>query len=255
MTSASRDPLAPDPPVDERRMLEKVRALLAKAESTEFDEEAEVFTAKAQELMARYAIDEAMIEAAAGGFAGGWGSGPTVDEMLVTIADPYASPKALLLHAIALENRCRSVYHQGRGTAGVIGSATDRQAVDVLYTSLLVQAVAAMRRAGSHTDADGTSRTRSFRTAFLTSFAMRIGERLAEATQRATAAAVEEVGAGFLPVLARRSDEVDRVLRERYPRRVSARRTVSNAAGWHAGRAAADEARLDPATPIDRRSA
>lgn len=239
------------PADNEVRMLEKVRALLAKAESTDFDEEAEAFTAKAQELMARYAIDEAVLEAS----RPRQGHDATIDETVVVIPDPYASPKALLLHVVASENRCRSVYHQGRGTAGVIGGATDRQAVEVLYTSLLVQAVGAMQRAGSHVDADGTSRTRSFRTSFLTSFATRIGERLREATAKATAEAVEQVGPGFLPVLARRSDEVDRVVKARYPHTRSSRRTVSNPAGWHAGRAAADAARLDPATPIERRTA
>jgi hypothetical protein len=43
------------------RVLEKVRALLAKAESSEFDAEAEAFTAKAQELMARHSIDHALL--------------------------------------------------------------------------------------------------------------------------------------------------------------------------------------------------
>ena len=40
-------------------VLVKVRALLAQAESTTFEAEAEVFTAKAQELMARHSIDSA----------------------------------------------------------------------------------------------------------------------------------------------------------------------------------------------------
>ena len=44
-------------------VLDKVRALLAKAESTTFDAEAEAFTAKAQELMARHRIDRAVFEA------------------------------------------------------------------------------------------------------------------------------------------------------------------------------------------------
>jgi hypothetical protein len=43
--------------------LERVRALLAKAESTEFDEKAEALTEKAQELMTRYSIDAALLAA------------------------------------------------------------------------------------------------------------------------------------------------------------------------------------------------
>ena len=46
------------------KMLERVRALLAKAEATEFPGEAEVFRAKADELMTRHAIDQWMVEQA-----------------------------------------------------------------------------------------------------------------------------------------------------------------------------------------------
>jgi len=44
-------------------ILNRVRALLAQAESTNFEAEAETFTAKAQELMTRHAIDMAMVAA------------------------------------------------------------------------------------------------------------------------------------------------------------------------------------------------
>ena len=46
---------------DSSRHLERVRALLAKAESTEFVEEAAALSAKAYELIATHAIDLAMI--------------------------------------------------------------------------------------------------------------------------------------------------------------------------------------------------
>ena len=84
-------------------MLERVRALLAKAESTTFPEEAEALTAKAQELMARHAIDQAVLDAGSnGGSAGvvGWRIG---------IDDPYAAAKSILLYRIAVANRCRGV--------------------------------------------------------------------------------------------------------------------------------------------------
>src|SRR4051794_37528109 len=42
------------------RVLDRVRALLAKAESTDFPAEAEAFSAKAQELIARHSIEEAL---------------------------------------------------------------------------------------------------------------------------------------------------------------------------------------------------
>lgn len=46
------------------KMLEKVRALLAKANDTEFEGEADVFRAKADELMTAYAIEQWQVDEA-----------------------------------------------------------------------------------------------------------------------------------------------------------------------------------------------
>ena len=45
----------------QRDQLVLIRALLAKAEATDFPEEAELFTAKATELIAKFSIDEALL--------------------------------------------------------------------------------------------------------------------------------------------------------------------------------------------------
>lgn len=60
---AAADQLHRPPAADEPRMLTRIRALLAKAEATGFPEEAEALTTKAQELMARHSIDEALLAA------------------------------------------------------------------------------------------------------------------------------------------------------------------------------------------------
>lgn len=52
-------------PGSHSRMLTRIRALLAKAEATGFPQEAEALTAKAQELMARHSVDEALLDAQA----------------------------------------------------------------------------------------------------------------------------------------------------------------------------------------------
>ena len=146
------------------RVLEKVRALLAKAESTTFPEEAEALSAKAQGRMARHAIDEAMGSAGAGAGAR-VGDGPT--GVRVPVDDPYAGAKSILLSEVAAANRCRAVWSKGLGFSTVLGFEADLEFVDVLYTSLLVQATAAMVAAGSQVDRSGRSRTRSFRQGFL----------------------------------------------------------------------------------------
>ncbi len=55
------DPARQATSVADDKILLKVRALLAKAESTDFSEEAEAFTAGAQKLMARHSIDYALL--------------------------------------------------------------------------------------------------------------------------------------------------------------------------------------------------
>ncbi len=80
-------------------ILAKVRALLAKAESTSFEHEADALTAKAQELMARYAIDEAVANAVGGGRK------ETPSLRRVPVDDPYANPKSSLLAVVSSANK------------------------------------------------------------------------------------------------------------------------------------------------------
>ncbi|HWH34858.1 MAG TPA: DUF2786 domain-containing protein [Acidimicrobiales bacterium] len=221
------------------RILERVRALLAKAESTTFSGEADAFTAKAQELMARHAVDRAMVDAA------GTGAGheePTGRR--IGIDDPYAQAKSLLLAVVARANRCRAVWCKGLGFSTVFGHQGDLAGVDLLYTSLLVQATAAMAAAGRRTDGSGRSRTRSFRNSFLVAYANRIGQRLRESARAAEAAGAEEHGAALVPVLVARTKAVDEAMTAAYPDAGRYSGSISNGAGWAAGTAAADLARL-----------
>lgn len=225
------------------RILEKVRALLAKAESTTFPEEAEALSAKAQELMARHSIDEAMV---------GQGTDDAPAGIRVPIDDPYAGPKSVLLHVVASANRGQAVWSKHLGLSTVFGFESDLEFVEVLYTSLLVQATSAMLAAGSQLDRHGRSRTRSFRQSFLLAYANRIGDRLREAEASSRNAAAEEYGEALLPVLADRSAAVEAACEEAFPGAVSRSLSISNAAGWAAGRAAADLASLSGRTEVQR---
>lgn len=124
----------------EPRMLTRIRALLAKAEATGFPEEAEALTTKAQELMARHSIDEALL--AARTHAGG-----TPGACRIGVDAPYESAKAILLDAVASANRCRAVWNSDLGFTTVVGFEPDLEAVELLFTSLLVQGTAAMTKA------------------------------------------------------------------------------------------------------------
>ncbi|MGH3782362.1 MAG: DUF2786 domain-containing protein [Pseudonocardiaceae bacterium] len=223
----------------DQKMLARVRALLAKAESTTFPDEAEALSAKAQELMSRYSLERIVIDS-----AGSSGSDPhPAAARGLWLDNAYVAAKALLVGAGAEANRCRTVLSEGLGFTTVLGDEVDLEIVELLSTSLLVQATRAMVSAGSQTTRTGRSRTRSYRQSFLIAYATRIGERLSTARDVGAAAVADP--ARLLPVLAAREQVVDELFESMFPQSVSRSYSVGNAAGWHAGRAAADLAVLD----------
>jgi hypothetical protein len=228
----------PDQAVDER-VLARVRALLAKAESTTYPAEAQTFTAGAQALMSRHSIDLALLRAAA--------PRAPADTAAVRIGidNPYEGAKATLLEAVARANGCRSVWSRSLGFSTLLGYRSDLDAVETLFTSLLVQATRAMTSAGSRTDAAGRSTTRAFRQSFLAAYAQRIGERLrstaAEQAERAAAAG----GTDLLPALVARDEQVDHAVARLFPDLVRHRvRPLTDREGWLGGTGAADRAVL-----------
>lgn len=238
------------PPVDDR-ILSRVRQMLAKAESTTFEAEAETFTAAAQSLMARHSIDAALLAASRPRSA----EADQPQARRIGVDNPYDSPKAMLLNAVAAANRCRMVWSRELGLATVVGFGADLECVELLFTSLLVQATRAVTAAGSRTDAFGRSRTRSFRQSFLMAYAGRIGERLSQATAAEVDAATADGTTGgreLVPVLAARDEEVGRAVDALFP--VVQQRSISmgrDAEGWHRGRVAADLADLGAGDSIE----
>ncbi|MDH3039007.1 DUF2786 domain-containing protein [Streptomyces sp. TRM75561] len=214
----------------ESRMLGRIRALLAKAEATGFPEEAEALSAKAQELMARHSVDEALLAA-----QGAVAEGP--DAVRIGVDPPYEQAKAVLLDAVASANHCRAVWNEAFGFSTVVGFASDLEAVELLYTSLLVQATGAMTEAEAAQRAGGRKRTKTFRQSFLAAYAHRVGVRLA------AAAAEVPVGEELLPVLASREVAVGERVERLFPSTTATRlRGVSDVAGWEEGARAAEEA-------------
>lgn len=216
----------------DERILAKVRALLVKAESTTFEQEAEALSAKAQELIARYAIDEAILH------EGEDVGAPAIRR--IPVDDPYADAKASLLTEIAEANRCRVVFNASLACVTAFGYDADLDAVELLAASLLAQATGAMARQGSQRDAAGRSRTRSFRRAFLYGFAARIGQRLRAATDGQVAEADDRL----LPVLAARSDRLDDAVAAAFPQLDHRSTSIGNGAGYAAGHVAANHADL-----------
>lgn len=225
--------------------LRKIRALLAKAEATPFDAEAEAFTAKAQELITRHRIDRALLD-----HRENVSAVPLARR--VDVEDPYARAKVILLANVADANDCRSVWPKPLRHVMLFGFSDDLDAVEELFTSLLLQATVALRRAGSKQDVFGRSRTAAFRRAFLVSFAVRIGHRLRETVDATVDAAAATAGATLVPILAARAEAAEALAHANYPSVRLLRARVSDAEGWHAGSAFADHADLGIRRNVER---
>ncbi|ORV10686.1 DUF2786 domain-containing protein [Mycobacterium celatum] len=216
------------------KALGRVRALLAKAEATEFPDEAEALSAKAQDLMSRFSLKDALAQHDRG-------RKPAAAARRIWIDNPYVAAKATLVQVVSGCNRCRAVWAERLGFVTVIGCETDLNLVELLTTSLLVQANRAMLSAGRGGGAQ--ARSRSFRHSFYVAYAQRIGERLDSAS--ASVSAEVEREARLLPVLAANSRATEELTQRLFPSTVPRAVAVSNGAGWGAGRAAANMAVLD----------
>jgi hypothetical protein len=243
---------------DDRR-LAVVRGLLAKAEATEFPDEAEAFFAKASELIARYAIDEAVLWAADG-------SGRAEpEELRLVVHAPYLAQKAVLVHAVARAHGCQAVrVLSGPGVKteviSVVGFPTDLRWVDTLVTSLLVQLTSAML--AECPTGLSASASAGWRRSFIMGFADEVETRLLADREQAVADADAhgadgpdrsdrsggQAGAGtpsVALVMVERDQEVRDEFRRRFPRvRSSWASRGSSAAGHRAGRAAGRDAAL-----------
>ncbi|MGW0504380.1 DUF2786 domain-containing protein [Micromonospora sp. NPDC003241] len=234
------------------RLLDRVRALLAKAESTTFPAEAQAYTAKAQELVTRHSLDEALLAARNGGT-----TRVVPYARRIGVDHPHDGEKASLLAAVAKANRCHTVWSPELGFSTVFGFDTDIDAVDLLYTSLLVQAHQAMARTEPPGGKAGRGRLKAYRQSFLVAFADRIDERLTAAAQVALAQATDRRdgngasdAADLLPVLAARDEQIRETMRRVFPDTVRSRAIrVDSRDGWESGRQAADRASL----PTDTR--
>jgi hypothetical protein len=191
-------------------ILAKVRKLLAKAEDPACTPaEAESFTAKATELIAKYGVDRALLAAA----------DPTTDsvgDLVVDVPAPYALDKAGLLAGVAGALRCRSVRRRAEGgfAMHLFGFVSDLERVELLYTSLLVQAAHGLAAA----PVPPWEHVAAFRRSWLAGFAAVVARRLRESEETAVTRAVpERDGPSVALVLADRSDRVALRLAETYP--------------------------------------
>ncbi len=222
-------------------MLAKIRKLLAKAEdSATTPAEAELYTAKAAQLIADYGIDEALL-------AHRDPSRDPVGDRVVVLDAPYAADKADLLGAISAELRCRAVrrtrYPEGAKEISLhlFGHQSDLQRVELLFTSLLLQTAQGLAR----TPVPPRENKAAFRRSWMAGFTRAIAQRLAVAEREAEAHAADRFrssGTTAALVLADRSALVHAAMNDEYPHRRSGRRRQLSGSGmrdgWSAGQRA-----------------
>jgi hypothetical protein len=226
--------------------LEVVRKLLAKAERAATPEEAASYTGMALRLSARHGIDAALVDAERRA-----ARDPTADRpaaQRIPIDDPYSAGKARLLAWTAQALRCRVALHRARGgrvrAVTVFGFAADRARVELLYTSLLLQACAELVRLRPPEPGESVA---AYRRSWLYGFAQRVHQRLVEAEQAAaddTATAGSPSTGAVALVLADRTDRVARAFAEEFPTLGRARGPALSGSGTAAGAAAGERADL-----------
>ena len=155
-------------------LVNRVRALIAKAESSPFPAEADAFMAKAQTLINQYAIDEARLH----------GTDPTtIGHEQLPMTGSYSRERAHIWGAVAQANRCQVLTFSKPGSSAVmelalVGRPRDRELVKVVATSLELQA---MRRMAD-LDLDRSWETPVVqRRSFLRGFAGEVATRLQRA--------------------------------------------------------------------------
>lgn len=222
-------------------LLAKVRKLLAKAENdAATPAEAEAYTAKATQLMATYGIDQAMV-------ADRDPARDPVADRVVDLVAPYAADKADLLAEVAGSLRCRAVLRRrgGERSVHVFGHRSDLERVELLFTSLLLQATTWLGR----TPVPAREHVAAFRRSWLAGFRIAVVRRLREAeraAEQAAEAATHGPAAGVRRdtglVLADRSARVADAVSQEYPRlRTAPERRLSGSGmtdGWAAGQRA-----------------
>lgn len=236
--------------------------MFRQAEGTNIPEEALTFTAKAQELLTKYALSELDIASVRAG---------RLDDHVLTVGvvvnEPHAKRKASLLSSVAGVNDLKVVMghaHRrygdgpidsgyGAGTARTVSSdkesknyrivyltgfSKDIEATTLLYTSLLIQAKGEIKRA----NVPSWENKATWTSHFLVGFSAVVRQRLQKTRNDDVAKLKEDAtaeGFNLLPVIVERAKRVDHAYEETWGGKLGKSRSSyirSSTSGYSAGR-------------------
>lgn len=193
---------------DHDRIVDKIQKLLAKAESTTHQAEADALFAKAQEWMIQYAIDEARLISE--------GKARHSDPVMVevVISDPHFRIKASLLGSVCEAHDCKAVILSSKARkCSIVGMPRDIEFVQMLFLGLLMQLTNAQTRnpVPAHED------SRAWRKGIATGFVNEVDRRMKETIQTREQAESKVKGTGTDLVLRDSRQLVDQAFKTAYP--------------------------------------
>lgn len=235
----------------DEKVLATVRKLLAKAEAAGVtDAERDALTVKAAELMAKYGIDEALAAAREPGR-------DTVIDKRIVIDTPFAAAKSELFWSVAMPLRCKAVRietrlndgkNRYRYTMHIFGFRSDIERVELLYTSLLLQAANGLKNVQAPYGNSGAA----YRDSWLSGFATAVYWRL-QAAENKAADEAQSASSGTTSValvLADRSALVDQAAGSAHPAAHDSRSRKLSGSGRSAGYQAGQRADLGTSSSV-----
>jgi Protein of unknown function (DUF2786) len=234
---------------DKETVVDKVVKLLAKAESTNSEAEAEALYAKASDLITRHSIDQALLDSAAGR------SVDEITEISFPLGSTYwqawksagANVGAALGFKVSLDNR-------KNGRMWWTGWGNEVKPAEILWTNLMIQAerfareyMSRYRSPYHHVMEAGEIREDRYKAkrSFLIGFGLQVANRIQqqrETTRREVSA--EHGSSDLLPVLVSRDQRLDEYWDAKNLKKARSGKLSYNSEGFVAGMEAGDKADL-----------
>lgn len=232
------------------KKLERIRSLLAKAEATEYEHEREAFMKAATDQMAKYGVEQAMLDATKK-----VREKPSNRRVVIEDGQYIDRRSDLASWLTAAMNLKGAIWteQRRRGKARILhvfGYESDLDRFDMLYTSLSLQMASGLTRVkppqGEH--------PRAFRNAWMLGFISKVTAMVKEREKQAVQEA-ETKTTGTEVVLRDRRMVVEEEFTAAYPKLGKAKkRYMSSAAGFERGQVAGARANLG-GTGVENRRA
>ena len=231
------------------KTLERVRNLLAKAEGTDNEHERDTFMKAAAALMAKYGIEQAMVETAQQERVT-----PIDKRFVVEAGGGWAQRRGELIYHVAEALRCKCIMDRSRDGSWVVhvfGYAADVERAEMLFTSLLLQMASALNRL----QVPYYERSpRAYRNSFLLGYINQVRKMLREREAQAVQEVPQDKRTGTEVALRDRSVVLASAVSEVYPT-IRHRKPKTSGGGYGAGRDAGSRANLGGTGLENRRRA